>query len=198
MNSLWVCRFASVCECAIVYLFLFCLFYCFLLFYYLFNFVLFIFFFFFFQSYIVCELHEKLSILLSFLRTHLNTKTMIFVQTCKQVSLEFCTDLQTSQPWFLLIIHVMVWSLCVTTGAFCARHLAEGDAGALSATATWWDEPAEEDWDLPAVFTKTSCCAGHNWRRLSRTGYGQLFKCYCTLLFMGFVWRFEDFSMKGK
>jgi superfamily II DNA/RNA helicase len=63
----------------------------------LFSFIL-VPFLFYFQSYIVCELHEKLSILLSFLRTHLNTKTMIFVQTCKQVSLEFCTDLQTSQP----------------------------------------------------------------------------------------------------
>ena len=37
------------------------------------------------QSYIVCELHEKLTILYSFIKNHLSNKTIIFMSTCKQV-----------------------------------------------------------------------------------------------------------------
>jgi ATP-dependent RNA helicase DDX10/DBP4 len=37
------------------------------------------------QFYIVCELHEKLDILYSFLRKHLQSKILIFVSSCKQV-----------------------------------------------------------------------------------------------------------------
>ncbi|XP_076445780.1 putative ATP-dependent RNA helicase DDX10 [Babylonia areolata] len=37
------------------------------------------------QSYIVCELHEKLSMLYSFLKNHPNNKIIVFLQTCKQV-----------------------------------------------------------------------------------------------------------------
>lgn len=37
------------------------------------------------QNYIVCELHEKLNILYSFLRTHLNSKIIVFFNTCSQV-----------------------------------------------------------------------------------------------------------------
>ncbi|KAL1510001.1 hypothetical protein ABEB36_004661 [Hypothenemus hampei] len=37
------------------------------------------------QSYVICELHEKLSIIWSFIRNHLKQKTIIFFSTCKQV-----------------------------------------------------------------------------------------------------------------
>lgn len=38
------------------------------------------------QTYVVCELHEKLSFLWSFIRNHLNQKIIVFLQSCKQVS----------------------------------------------------------------------------------------------------------------
>ncbi|PSN36724.1 putative ATP-dependent RNA helicase DDX10 [Blattella germanica] len=37
------------------------------------------------QSYVVCELHEKLNMLWSFIRSHLKQKTLVFMSTCKQV-----------------------------------------------------------------------------------------------------------------
>ena len=38
------------------------------------------------QTYVVCDAHEKLSFLWSFIRNHLNQKIIIFFQSCKQVS----------------------------------------------------------------------------------------------------------------
>jgi len=38
------------------------------------------------QSYIVCELHNKLNTLWFFIRNHLKSKILVFVQTAKQVS----------------------------------------------------------------------------------------------------------------
>ncbi|KAF7268844.1 hypothetical protein GWI33_018188 [Rhynchophorus ferrugineus] len=37
------------------------------------------------QTFVVCELHDKISILWSFIRNHLKQKTIIFLSTCKQV-----------------------------------------------------------------------------------------------------------------
>ncbi len=37
------------------------------------------------QSYYLCETHEKLNFLFSFLRMHLNSKVICFFQSCKQV-----------------------------------------------------------------------------------------------------------------
>nr|KAG5710983.1 hypothetical protein BaRGS_013717 [Batillaria attramentaria] len=37
------------------------------------------------QSYIVCELHEKLSMLWSFLKNHMHSKVLVFLTCCKQV-----------------------------------------------------------------------------------------------------------------
>ncbi|XP_064617885.1 probable ATP-dependent RNA helicase DDX10 [Liolophura sinensis] len=37
------------------------------------------------QSYIVCELHEKLNILWSFVKNHMKSKILVFFQSCKQV-----------------------------------------------------------------------------------------------------------------
>ncbi|XP_074650958.1 putative ATP-dependent RNA helicase DDX10 [Tubulanus polymorphus] len=37
------------------------------------------------QSYIVCELHEKINLLWSFIKNHLKTKMLVFLQSCKQV-----------------------------------------------------------------------------------------------------------------
>lgn len=38
------------------------------------------------QTYAVCETHEKISFLWSFMRNHLNQKMIVFFQSCKQVS----------------------------------------------------------------------------------------------------------------
>ena len=40
------------------------------------------------QAYTVCELDEKLTVLFSFIRTHLKSKMLVFVSSCKQVMLE--------------------------------------------------------------------------------------------------------------
>ncbi|KAK3605178.1 hypothetical protein CHS0354_012984 [Potamilus streckersoni] len=37
------------------------------------------------QSYVVCELHEKLSFLWSFIKNHLKSKVLVFLMSCKQV-----------------------------------------------------------------------------------------------------------------
>ena len=37
------------------------------------------------QSYLVCELHDKLSLLWSFIKNHLKNKLLVFLQSCKQV-----------------------------------------------------------------------------------------------------------------
>ena len=37
------------------------------------------------QSYVTCELHEKLGMLYSFIRSHTNSKMIVFMSTCKQV-----------------------------------------------------------------------------------------------------------------
>ena len=42
------------------------------------------------QSYIVCQLQDKLDILFSFLRSHVNSKTIVFMSSCKQV--KFCYE----------------------------------------------------------------------------------------------------------
>jgi superfamily II DNA/RNA helicase len=38
------------------------------------------------QSYIVCDLHEKVNMLWSFIRNHLKQKILVFMASCKQVS----------------------------------------------------------------------------------------------------------------
>ncbi|KAL0034107.1 hypothetical protein WJX79_009163 [Trebouxia sp. C0005] len=37
------------------------------------------------QAYIICELHEKVNVLWSFIKTHLRSKVIVFLSTCKQV-----------------------------------------------------------------------------------------------------------------
>ncbi len=38
------------------------------------------------QSYIVCELQQKLDLLWSFVKNHTKSKILVFIQSCKQVS----------------------------------------------------------------------------------------------------------------
>jgi ATP-dependent RNA helicase DDX10/DBP4 len=38
------------------------------------------------QTYVMCDIHEKLSFLWSFIRNHLNQKIIVFFQSCKQVN----------------------------------------------------------------------------------------------------------------
>ena len=42
------------------------------------------------QSYIVCELHEKLDVLFSFIKSHLRSKSIVFMSSCKQV--KYCYE----------------------------------------------------------------------------------------------------------
>lgn len=42
------------------------------------------------QSYITCELHEKLDVLFSFIKSHLNSKSIVFMSSCKQV--KYCYE----------------------------------------------------------------------------------------------------------
>lgn len=37
------------------------------------------------QSYMVCELHDKMSLLWSFIKNHLHHKVLVFMSSCKQV-----------------------------------------------------------------------------------------------------------------
>ena len=37
------------------------------------------------QTYIVCELHDKINILWSFIKSHKKKKLLVFMQSCKQV-----------------------------------------------------------------------------------------------------------------
>ncbi|XP_062910210.1 probable ATP-dependent RNA helicase DDX10 [Mobula hypostoma] len=41
------------------------------------------------QNYVVCELHQKVNMLYSFVKNHLNKKTIVFFSTCKQVQYLF-------------------------------------------------------------------------------------------------------------
>ncbi|XP_074160424.1 putative ATP-dependent RNA helicase DDX10 [Sminthopsis crassicaudata] len=41
------------------------------------------------QNYVVCELHQKISVLYSFLRSHLNKKSIVFFASCKEVQYLF-------------------------------------------------------------------------------------------------------------
>ncbi len=40
------------------------------------------------QNYVVCNTHDKISFLWSFIRNHLNQKIIVFFQSCKQVCLK--------------------------------------------------------------------------------------------------------------
>ena len=37
------------------------------------------------QAYVVCELQEKVNVLWSFIKSHLRSKVIVFLSTCKQV-----------------------------------------------------------------------------------------------------------------
>lgn len=39
------------------------------------------------QSYLVCELEEKVAVLYSFLRNHVKHKVLVFMSSCKEVRL---------------------------------------------------------------------------------------------------------------
>lgn len=38
------------------------------------------------QSYLVCELEDKITVLFSFIRNHLKHKVIVFMSSCKQVN----------------------------------------------------------------------------------------------------------------
>ena len=40
------------------------------------------------QSYIVCQLHEKMDLLWSFIKNHVKSKILVFIQSCKQVNVQ--------------------------------------------------------------------------------------------------------------
>ena len=43
------------------------------------------------QNYIVCELQQKISVLYSFLRSHLKKKSIVFFSSCKDVTSVYCS-----------------------------------------------------------------------------------------------------------
>lgn len=43
------------------------------------------------QSYMVCELHDKMSLLWSFIKNHLHHKVLVFMSSCKQVRIMKCS-----------------------------------------------------------------------------------------------------------
>lgn len=57
------------------------------------------------QHYVVCELDKKLDILWSFIKTHLQTKTLVFMSSCKQVRFVFETFCKMHPGTPLLQLH---------------------------------------------------------------------------------------------
>ena len=57
------------------------------------------------QHYTVCELDKKLDILWSFIKTHLQTKTIVFMSSCKQVRFVFETFCKMHPGIPLLHLH---------------------------------------------------------------------------------------------
>jgi hypothetical protein len=51
------------------------------------------------QFYSVVELHDKLDVLHSFIKTHLQAKVLVFLSSCKQVSAEVCHDTDVRDAW---------------------------------------------------------------------------------------------------
>ena len=48
------------------------------------------------QAYMVCELHEKLNVLWSFIKSHIKDKIIVFMSTCKEV--KFMHEAFKNQP----------------------------------------------------------------------------------------------------
>ncbi|OZJ05283.1 hypothetical protein BZG36_01938 [Bifiguratus adelaidae] len=57
------------------------------------------------QHYLICELPKKLDILYSFIKTHLNTKAIVFFSSCKQVQFVFETFCKLHPGTPLLHLH---------------------------------------------------------------------------------------------
>ncbi len=57
------------------------------------------------QHYVVCELDKKLDVLWSFIKTHLQSKTIVFMSSCKQVRFVFETFCKMHPGIPLLHLH---------------------------------------------------------------------------------------------
>ncbi|KAF5348907.1 hypothetical protein D9756_009812 [Leucocoprinus leucothites] len=57
------------------------------------------------QHYVVCELDKKLDVLWSFIKTHLQTKTLVFMSSCKQVRFVFETFCRMHPGMPLIHLH---------------------------------------------------------------------------------------------
>ena len=57
------------------------------------------------QHYVVCELDKKLDVLFSFIKTHLQSKTLVFMSSCKQVRFVFETFCKMHPGVPLLHLH---------------------------------------------------------------------------------------------
>lgn len=57
------------------------------------------------QHYVVCELDKKLDVLFSFIKTHLQNKTLVFLSSCKQVRFVFETFCKLHPGVPLLHLH---------------------------------------------------------------------------------------------
>ena len=57
------------------------------------------------QHYVICELHHKLDVLWSFIKSHLQTKMLVFMSSCKQVRFVFETFCKMHPGMPLLHLH---------------------------------------------------------------------------------------------
>ena len=95
------------------------------------------------QSYVVCGAQDKMSLLWSFIKTHLKSKTLVFLSTCKQVQFfhEVFRQLRPGVPLRMLHGNMKQTKRMVTFKEFCAA-----DQMALFAT-----DVASRGLDFPAV-----------------------------------------------
>lgn len=57
------------------------------------------------QSYVVCELHDKMAMLWSFIKNHIKHKILVFLASCKQVKYTFEILCKLRPPTALLALH---------------------------------------------------------------------------------------------
>ncbi|KAF7329958.1 RNA helicase [Mycena kentingensis (nom. inval.)] len=96
------------------------------------------------QNYVLCPLDQKLSLLFFFIRTHLTSKTLVFLSSCKQVRFVFTTFCRMHPGIPLLHMHgKMKQSMRLET---YARFTKAGGAAVLFAT-----DIAARGLDFPGV-----------------------------------------------
>ena len=78
------------------------------------------------QSYLVCQLHQKMNLLYSFIRMHLTSKSIVFMSSCKQVryTYECFRRLRPGVPLMALYGRQKQLKRMGTYGEFCGKKAA--------------------------------------------------------------------------